>query len=206
MGYRKFQLISMVLYYCIRRCLHEIKKRIAVFFLSAFMLINLLSLPVSAATLSSEEEIPSSVSLKNSSLTNTALEENTPIQVSFDLSNPVPQEATVTLPNGKTGTLGIEPASPITRGEYPNASGDWKIYWYAVAENMEYWITISNSKITDGWGFSHIFLLYSVTNEGFSFTSKRAEGFVNYSFPGIVSGRFALIAEMNGTTLNTYIT
>lgn len=127
---------------------------------------------------------------------------------SFDLSQNCKQEETIILPNGEVGYLGIEPVSVETRASYPNASGQWHIYWYTGVINIGYYIDISNSKITNAYGQHHLTFVAVVTGNGLSHTSTQATGWWNYevNVAGLASSANAyLYATMNGSTLETTV-
>lgn len=130
----------------------------------------------------------------------------------FDLSNKVAQETTVTTADGETVVVGVEPVidpnAVRPMGEYPNATGQWKVYFYSGVLNGEYYIDInSNSKITRAYNPWHSFIGYSVSDSGLEYTSTTARGWwdLNLVGTGWFSARWVLSAEMDGTTLRTWV-
>ncbi|MEY8743450.1 DUF5626 family protein [Paenibacillus tundrae] len=129
---------------------------------------------------------------------------------SFDLSKKIVQE-TIVQKDGETVVFGVEPVidpdvvQPM--GEYENATGKWKVYWYSGVLNGEYYIDInSNSKITRAYDQWHTFVGYTVSASGLEFTSTTARGWwdLNLVGQGWLSSRWVLNAEMKGTTLHTW--
>ncbi|WP_221443832.1 DUF5626 family protein [Paenibacillus sp. JGP012] len=132
---------------------------------------------------------------------------------SFDLSTKVAQETITTTPDGNTIVYGVEPVidpdavQPLA-SEYPNATGQWKVYFYSGVLNGEYYIDInSNSKITRAYDQWHLFTGYTVANSGLEHTSTTARGWWDLELLGSswLSARWELRAEMNGTTLKTWV-
>ena len=130
------------------------------------------------------------------------------VEVDFDLSKRETQEVEVTLPGGEKGVLGISPVEnegPVPLEYYENASGEWRIYWYTAIVNLEYRINISNHKITDAWGLNYWTIGVTTSGGGVTFASTRACGYVDYTLFGLGSTRLSVYAQMEGTTLHTYV-
>ncbi|MCC3378188.1 DUF5626 family protein [Paenibacillus farraposensis] len=125
----------------------------------------------------------------------------------FDLNERVAQEVTVKSENGDTYVLGVKPVDTIKpSGEYPNATGTYKVYWYSGVLNGEYYININSSyKITRAYDPWHSFLGYDVTDSGLEYTSTTARGWWDLSFNGWSNTRWVLSAQMNGSTLKTWV-
>lgn len=129
---------------------------------------------------------------------------------SFDLSKKIAQEQIVTTADGETIVYGVEPVidpnAVQPTGEYPNATGTWKIYWYSGVLNGEYYIDInSSSKITRAYDQWHAFVGYTVSSSGLTYTSTSAKGWWDLDLVGgWASARWELLAEMKGTTLHTW--
>ncbi|SEP33207.1 hypothetical protein SAMN05518670_6582 [Paenibacillus sp. OK076] len=133
-------------------------------------------------------------------------------KATFDLTQKVAQEQIVTTTDGETIVYGVEPVidpnavQPLA--EYENATGTWKIYWYSGALNGEYYIDInSSSKITRAYDQWHLFTGYTVANSGLEYTSTTARGWWDLELLGSswLSTRWELRAQMNGTTLKTWV-
>lgn len=131
----------------------------------------------------------------------------------FDLTQKVAQEKIVTTPDGKTIVYGVEPvidpnAVQPMANDYENATGQWKIYWYGGVMNGHYYIDInSNSKITRAYDAWHLFTGYSLVYSGLEYTSTTARGYWDLELLGSswLSTRWELRAQMNGTTLRTWV-
>nr|WP_285888980.1 DUF5626 family protein [Paenibacillus polysaccharolyticus] len=132
---------------------------------------------------------------------------------SFDLSKKVAQETIVTTADGDTVVYRVEPVIdpnavlPLSN-DYPDATGQWKIYFYSGVLNGSYYIDInSKSKITRAYDQWHSFTGYTVANSGLEYTSTTARGWWDLELLGSswLSTRWELRAQMNGTTLTTWV-
>lgn len=113
------------------------------------------------------------------------------VKVSFDLNDRVKHEATVTLPDGTTATVGAEPVA-TTRA----LSGTWRIYGYNPLATMEYYIDLAPSgsytTITNTYGLAISGTLSSFENEKINVvrrteTSSKAavvEGYAKFNYLG----------------------
>ena len=134
---------------------------------------------------------------------------------SFDISSGEAQEQTVILDDGWVATIGIkrvdgldekEPAMPCWDSYYPNATGEWLIYFSNPLIYREYYIYIDSSHtITRVWGAYYHSLLCSVTGESLKRSSKSASYRLNWqAMADAASGVALLDATIEGTTLHTY--
>lgn len=130
----------------------------------------------------------------------------TPIVESHvNLEKPQRLEKIVSLDEGGTGTLVIEPVLS-TYGTYPNASGQWHIYWNSPITFQEFYIYINNSNITRAWGSNYSILGGEVTDHWFDHRSKWATQKLSFTSLGsIYSTQLFLKAQIKGTTLYTWV-
>ena len=129
------------------------------------------------------------------------------VSASFDLTDKSNQSHTVVLENGTVAEIGIEYIPNIApyyawENNYPNASGTWRIYYNSIIF-QEFYIHISNSKITNAWGSNYSAPIVA-SSEQFTWNSQRAIQRITISIPGVYTGNVFLCAEMNGSTLHTY--
>lgn len=165
-------------------------------------LLLVLSVCLSMVTITAFANEPVSKSLKVNTV-------DTLNEATFDLTNHTRQSKTVMV-NGQECTMVLEPVNqPITRGVYDLTDGEWRIYWYGVGLNAEYFIEIDDSKIVDAYEPSCTTFGFTLKSSDLSFTSKKASYHLEadmkisdfgFSYSG---GLYAKI--INGDQLNTYL-
>lgn len=133
---------------------------------------------------------------------------------SFDISDGESQERVITTSDGQTATIGIEKVGgpdateivPAWDSYYPNAVGQWRIYYNNPLIYREYYIYINSShSITRAWGATYQTLLCVVTGEKLTRSTKSASYRLNWqAMADAASGVALLNATIEGTTLHTY--
>lgn len=129
--------------------------------------------------------------------------------VVFSLTEGSRQEQTVVMPDGSEAVVGIERVPAITPyaiwSNWKEATnGDWRVYYNFYPFNCEYYIRISNTRITSAWG-TYISVLppFTYSDVSFSWNSTRAN--LSFMLSSTVGGQgpHYLSAEIIGNQLYT---
>ena len=126
----------------------------------------------------------------------------------FDISVPRDQKQLIQLEDGSIAELGIRclgGIAPLWDSYYPNAAGDWEIYYNSPIINRRFYITISNHRITRAHSASYTTFLCTVSSESFTWNSTVATYRLGIDALGGMGSTVAVLqAIMEGTTLHTY--
>lgn len=125
---------------------------------------------------------------------------------SFDLTSHESQTAQIQLPNGEIGTVSLRYVSPPkTRASYPLENGTWEIYWETGFFNVQYFIDIENSRISDAYDLNYSTFGCSVDEYSLSHTSLQSVAEMRYVVALGIGGSFNgyLKATISGNKLIT---
>lgn len=123
----------------------------------------------------------------------------------FDLTLDEKQEATITLSDGTSATIVLEPVQEKGRStSLGNGYGSWNVYWYNVTVNSGFTIDVSNYNIIRQHSNWYSTVAMQVNNCELSFTSKYCEQRIYYSDAwGLTSDTRVLWGSISGSTLYT---